>query len=91
MNGLTAFDEDKGNPILFWLLPTTNKQYINCVVKVYTDRSGDKYQIVEENSSKRVFINYVIWTSSDLKENDNSSSMSRLIQTPDYFVWTEPG
>jgi hypothetical protein len=49
MNGLTAFDEDKGNPILFWLLPTTNKQYINCVVKVYTDRSGDKYQIVEEN------------------------------------------
>jgi hypothetical protein len=91
MNGLTAFDEDKGNPILFWLLPTTIKQYINCVVKVYTDRSGDKYQIVEENSSKRVFINYVIWTSSDLKENDNSSSMSRLIQTPDYFVWTEPG
>ena len=91
MNGLTAFDKDKGNPILIWLMPSTKKQYINCVVKVYTDRSGDEHKIVEEQTSKRVFTNYVIWTGSNLKENNNSSSMSRMIQTPDYFVWTEPG
>jgi hypothetical protein len=46
MNGLTAFDKDKGNPILIWLMPTTKKQYINCVVKVYSVRSGDVHKIV---------------------------------------------
>ena len=91
MNGLTAFEIDKGNPILIWFMPTTQKQYINCVVKVYTDRSGDDHKIVEEQTLKRVFTNYVIWTGSNLKDNNNSSSMSRMIQTPDYFVWTEPG
>lgn len=79
MEELTAFDSVTGHPILLWLMKTNDENQENLYAKIITDRSGERHEVVDSPTHNTVFTNYIVWTKNDLKQPNNSSSISRLI------------
>ena len=79
MEELTAFDSEADHPILLWLMKTNDENQANLCAKIITDRSGESHEVVDAPTHNTIFTNYIVWTTNDLKQPNNSSSNSRFI------------